>query len=171
MNFDRRLRVVLGDSISDWKEVLSGVPQWSVLCSPLFVLYINDLPKVVGNNMKLYADDSKILAIVDTIVERRNLQEDLDSISVWMWDWKMKLNIVKIKVVHFWKSNLETNYQIQDECFKYKVLEATESERDLGIIVSSNFNWKEQINSALSKANRELGMLKLTFVSRDTDLW
>ena len=66
---------------------------------------------------------------------------------------------------------METNYQIQDECFKYKILETTGSERDLGIIISSNFNWKEQINSALSKANRVLGMLKRTFVSRDTDLW
>ena len=55
---------------------------------------MNDLSKVVGNNMKLYADDWKILAIVDTIVETsESLQKDLDSISVWMRDWKMKLNI------------------------------------------------------------------------------
>ena len=65
-----------------------------------------------------------------------------------MRDWKMKLNIVERKVVHFGKSNLETNYQIQDECFKYKILGTTDSERDLGIIFSSNFTWKEQINSA-----------------------
>ena len=45
-----------------------------------------------------------------------------------MRDWKMKLNIAKSKVVHFGKSSLETNYQIQDECFKYKILETTESE-------------------------------------------
>ena len=67
--------------------------------------------------------------------------------------------------------NFKANYQIQDECFRYKILETSESERDLGIIVSSNFNLKEQINSALSKANRVLGMLKLIFVSRNTDLW
>ena len=85
------------------------------------------------------------MAIVDTIVERKSLQEDLDSISIWMRDKKMKLNIAKSKVVHFGKSNLKTKYQIQDDCFKYKILEATESERDLGIIVSSYFNWKEQI--------------------------
>ena len=105
--------------------MLSGVPQGSVLGPLLFVLCINDLPEVVGNNMKLYADNSKILALVDTIVERTSLQEDLDSILVWMRDWKMKLNIAKSKVVHFDKSNFETNYQIQDECFKYKILETT----------------------------------------------
>ena len=62
-------------------------------------------------------------------------------------------------MVHFCWANSETNYKTQDE-----------SERDLGIIVSSNFDWKEQINSALNKANRVLGMLKRTFVSRETDL-
>ena len=56
-------------------------------------------------------------------------------------------------LVHFGKSNWEINYQIQDEYFNYKILETTESERDLGIIVSSQFDWKEQINSALNKAN------------------
>ena len=121
--------------------------------------------------MKLYADDSKSLAIVDTVIERRGLQKDLDCISVWMREWKMKLNIAKSKVVHFGRTNLETNYRIQDENFKYKILETTESERDLGIIVSSNFDWKVQINSALNKANRVLGMLKRTFASRETDLW
>ena len=57
---DRRQIAVLRESISDWKEVLSGVPQGSVLGSLLFVWYINDLLEVAGNNMKLYADDSKI---------------------------------------------------------------------------------------------------------------
>ena len=74
---DRRHRVFLGSSISDWKEVLSGVPQGSVLRSLLFLLYINDFP-VVGNNMKLYADDSKIVAILYTLKERIGLQKDLD---------------------------------------------------------------------------------------------
>ena len=46
--------------------------------------------------MKLYADDSKILAIVDTIVERKNLQEDIDSVSVWM---REKSNFVLISSV------------------------------------------------------------------------
>ena len=36
--------------------MLKGVPQGSLLG------HINHLPEVVGNNMKLYTDDSKILA-------------------------------------------------------------------------------------------------------------
>ena len=72
-------------------------------------------------------------------------------------------------MVGFGKSNLETNYRIQDECLKYKILDTIESERDHGIIYSSNFNKKEKINSALSKAKRALEMLRSAFLSRDTD--
>ena len=42
---------------------------------------------------------------------------------------------------------------------------------DFGITVSSNFDCKEQINSELNQVNRVLGILKRTFVSRETDLW
>ena len=45
--------------------------------------------------------------------------------------------VCKSKVVHFGRTNLEKNYQTQDEIFNYKVLATTESEKDRGIIVSS----------------------------------
>ena len=59
-----------------------GVPLGSVFGTLLLVLYIDDLPE--ENNMKLYADDSSILAIVDIAVKRKGLKKDSDSISGWM---------------------------------------------------------------------------------------
>ena len=38
-------------------------------------------------------------------------------------------------------------------------------------MISEDLKWKKQTEAAVSKANRVLGMLKRTFVSRDMDLW
>ena len=58
---NRKQRVVLGDTSSDWCDVASGVPQGTVLGPPLFVVFINDLPVCVSNetNFTLFADDRK----------------------------------------------------------------------------------------------------------------
>jgi len=73
----RRQRVVLGDTVSEWKEVTSGVPQGSVLGPLLFVVYINDMPERIRNKSKLYADDTKIISILNTS-NLSSLQDDID---------------------------------------------------------------------------------------------
>ena len=44
---ERKQRVVLNGISSDWTDVISGVPQGSVLGPILFILYVNDLPDKV----------------------------------------------------------------------------------------------------------------------------
>jgi len=57
---DRKQRVMLNGQISDWRNVLSGVPQGSVLGPLLFLIYINDIDESVGCKILKFAYDTKI---------------------------------------------------------------------------------------------------------------
>ena len=46
--------------ISNWKSVLSGVPQGSVLGPILFLIYINDLEDDISSKVLKFADDTKV---------------------------------------------------------------------------------------------------------------
>jgi len=53
---NRYQRVVNG-SQSSWSDVISGVPQGSVLGPLPFLLYINDITGNIQSNIRLFADD------------------------------------------------------------------------------------------------------------------
>ena len=64
----RRQRVIVDGEISNWKSVLSGVPQGSVLGPILFLIYINDLEDDISSKVLKFADDTKVTKLQVTNV-------------------------------------------------------------------------------------------------------
>ena len=60
----RKQRVVLNGQTSEWRDVISGVPQGSVLGPLLFLIYINDLPDGLTSLCKIFADDTSLFSKV-----------------------------------------------------------------------------------------------------------
>ena len=54
--------MVVNGTKSSWTDVLSGIPQGSVLGAILFVIYINDLPDTLKGHVKMFADDTKVFS-------------------------------------------------------------------------------------------------------------
>ena len=52
---ERKQKVVLNGHCSTWADVLSGVPQGSVLGPLLFNIYVNDIPDTVKSPILLFA--------------------------------------------------------------------------------------------------------------------
>lgn len=96
----RKQRVVLGDTVSNWEPVTSGVPQGSVLGPILFVLYINDLLGSFQSVSLSYADDLKLCGKVKSKLEgSHELQNDLDVLNEWSRVWSTELNLSKCKAM------------------------------------------------------------------------
>ena len=60
----RKQRVVINGETSTWCNVLSGVPQGSVLGPLLFNIYVNNTPIAVNSSVLQFADDLKMFRVI-----------------------------------------------------------------------------------------------------------
>ena len=93
--------------ISNWKSVLSGVPQGSVLGPIPFLIYINDLEDVISSKVLKFADDTKVFRKFTNDTDKQSLQDDLDKLVKWSEKWQMLLNFGKCKCIHIGHGNMD----------------------------------------------------------------
>ena len=147
-------RVSIAGNPSDWKSVLSGVIQGSVLGPLLFVVYMNDFLEGMSSLGFLYADDTTLLSVhpANQPVDEATLQTDLDKVAQWSRTWMMPLNVEKCSIMAFGHSPSPTRpYQIDGT----PLMECT-STTLLGVLMTSDLRWTSHIQAVSSKA------LKLT---------
>ena len=74
---NRKQRVVINWTKSEWRKVTSGIPQGSVLGPILFLIFINDMPEVLNCCIKLFADDAKLYSPIKEENDRIRMQVGL----------------------------------------------------------------------------------------------
>ena len=172
---DRNQRVVIRGLSSEACSVTSGVPQGSVLGPVLFLIFINDLPLEVLSPLSLFADDSKIFTRI--VTNKKNtkwtgfdgqgaLQRDLTKVQKWAEKWKMEFNIGKCKIMHIGKKNPKNVYVMGGT-----ELETTRAERDLGVTIDDQLDLGKHIKSIVAKANRMLGLIRISFACLDKTMF
>ena len=132
---DRKQRVIVKGKTSSWADVLSGIPQGSVLGPILFIIFINDLPDVVDTCVKIFADDTKIFNHIRTQSDCEKLQRDLDNLSEWSDKWQLRFNVSKCGVMHYGHQQNDSTYSMSENNVRRDLKVLTE-EKDLGSILT-----------------------------------
>jgi ribonucleases P/MRP protein subunit RPP40 len=163
----RKTRVKVNGSYAEWLEVLSGVPQGSVLGPLLFLLFVNDLPQWIMSSITLFADDTKVWWVIKTEDDQEALQCDLDRLMEWSDKWLLKFNHEKCKVMYIGGS-LKKEYWLRNETGSHSLMGIVE-ERDLGIIVRNDLKPSAQCSVVATRGMSVMGLVKRNFKNLDTE--
>ena len=72
----------------------------------------------------------------------------------------LSFNYSKCKSIHFGRNNPENVYTMKLEDNEIHQIEKTELERDLGILISNDLKWENQVNKAAKTANFVFAQIK-----------
>ena len=74
------------------RQVFLKVQSWA----HYFLIYINDLPRGLSSNAKLFADNTLLFSVIhDSSTTRNELNDDFVKINNWVYQWKMSFNRTK----------------------------------------------------------------------------
>lgn len=156
----REQRVVISGSASEWKPVVSGVPQGSVLGPLLFSLFMDDLaqsiPSSLSTNVLLYADDCKIFKQISSVNDSENLQTALSFVHDWCTTWRLQVNPHKSAFISFTlkKKPVSSSYSINSVN-----IQRVSTHKDLGVFLDEKLSFASHIEHVRKKSMSLLGLL------------
>jgi len=148
----RYQRVELGNITSNWEVIKCGVPQGSILGPVFFLIYINDLPKIINkdNNMVLFANDTSIIITDSNKLDFNiNVNQTFQDINTWFMVSLLTLNFNKTQYLEFRTKNYY-NVNTQIKCDQKFITNATEI-KFLGLIIDGTLSWKQHVEQVVNK--------------------
>ena len=115
----------------------------------------------------MFADDTKVWAVINSDQDVTSLQSDLDELSNWSDKWLLRFNTDKCKVMHLGHRN-PSSYYLQEGPVR-KLLQTVNEERDLGVYVTSDLKPSLHCGRAAAKATSVLGLIRRHFKYIDKD--
>ena len=163
---NRKFKVVANGCMSEEENVLSGVPQGTVLAAILFVIMISDIDENVKKSIvRSFADDTRVNKKISSESDTEMMQSDLETIYKWAIENKMEFNENKFEqMAHGSIKNVELK--------PYKSptgedIQTKDLAKDLGILANTDLKFKEHIENITTSSRIIMGMLFRTFSTRD----
>lgn len=162
---NRKQFVTINGTNSDQRNIDYGVIQGSTLGPVLFLIYINNMPKInITGKLYLFADDSAIF-FEDTDWNKLTdkITNDLTVIKKWFDQNCLTLNVSKTKCLpislrnaggYMKEMKLHACDNINNQTCSCHVIEYVSSYKYLGVIFDSKLTWKEHITSTNNRLRK-----------------
>ena len=119
---------------------------------------MNDIISDIESDILIFADDTSLMASgPDPAVTAAQINRDLVKISNWASKWKVTFNGSKSKDIIFSNKCLNNSPPL---IFNDIIIERVNCHKHLGLYLTSNLDWSEQVHQVCLKANRKLSVLR-----------
>ena len=109
----------------------------------MFLLFVDDQPNTVKTSrVACYADDTKIFKCIDSITDCNALQSDLNDLVSWSDSSGLIFNQSKCKYQRITRKRTPAQHSYT---INATPLESCDTEKDLGVWVSSNLTSDKQV--------------------------
>ena len=157
---NRQQKTITNGKISDVNQITCGVPQGSILGPLFFLIYINDLHGVLGNNyFHLYADDTVIYCMNENVKSAEiELQNILDKFSKWCAINALTINTNKTKTMLFGSRNRIKNSYKPELFINKELLQLVPTYKYLGVNLDQTLNFKYHLDCLINNITFKLYM-------------
>ena len=151
---DREQRVKINQSLSDWSDILFGVPQGSILWSALFNIFICDLFLYVNDiGIASFEDDNTPYTYggdLEYVINK--LQAATNELFDWFEMNSMKANAEKCHLLV--KSGDSASIKIEESTISAKDLQ-----RLLGVDIDNKLSFEANVTNLCNKASQKLNAI------------
>ena len=95
-----RKQILINGETFSWCNVLSGVPQGSVLGPLLLNIHVNDILVQINSPVLQFANDFKMLCAFHNVEDLHQLQNDINKLLTRAKKQLLKFNIPKCYLLH-----------------------------------------------------------------------
>ena len=155
---NRTQRVYANNVYSPTQVITQGVPQGSVLGPLFYIIYANDISKIVKNcEIALYADDTVLFTANSNFGKSvNNLQDDLNSLNVWCKNNGILANTDKTKVMVFGTPNMLSKLPSYEVKLDDTLLQVVTAYKYLGITLDSQLKYNLHVNRLIGSVTAKL---------------
>ena len=158
---NRKQRVCVNGFVSEWQEVLSGIPRECVRSFAFCHIHKwSPGQHTIWYIPIWFADDTKFFHTVQDSDDALIIQQDLDTLQQWSNDWLLKFHPDKCVVIRL-------SVTTENWYYKYTLgdneLEYVDLVKDLGVYVDSDLKFRYHMTTKVNKANSIMGTIRRSF--------